>query len=251
MKIQTQSRWQSTILVLIAVTVLGAGAGFGAKVGGIVVKEVDGDTLWVEKGRPGPDGEYSSRKPVILKIRMVGIDAPESCFPTTGGCQSQGHFGTDSKNELAALAPVGAKVSVEEKGLDKYNRTLGRVFVRKSDVNLEMVRRGVAVTYIICEGESCNKTFLKKENVEGYSTACHEARENGLGLWNLKDSLTEMPFEFRMRLSGRKPDKFVGDVDSMYFVEPENYKEIDACNRVFFKSAAEAEAAGFSERRSG
>lgn len=243
MKIQSRTSRRSTNL-LVLIGLLGTEFGIAAKMRGTVVKEVDGDTLWVERER----GDIAPPKPEILKIRMIGMDSAESCFVATGGCVAQGHFGADAKAALGAMVPVGTRVTVDDKGTDKYNRTLGRVFLQQTDINLEMVRGGEAVTYIICEGESCNKKFLTSENVRGYSAACHSARENGLGIWNPADPLLELPFEFRMRLSGRVPDKFVGDIQSMNYVQPEDYKSVDACDRIFFKSEADAEKAGFSKR---
>jgi micrococcal nuclease len=73
---------------------------------------------------------------VQLKIRLEGIDAPE-----LGQA-----FGNAAKKALSDLA-FGRRVQVQVTGVDRYKRTLGVVFADRENVNLAMVRRGMAWRY--------------------------------------------------------------------------------------------------------
>ncbi len=207
---------------------------------GTIEKNVDGDTIWVQAS-----DNSSSTKRERLKIRMIGIDAPETHLPTTHGVVGQGAFGDTAAEEMVELAPLGARVVVQDKGLDKYGRTLGRVIVKGVDINLKMVESGWAIPYIICEGTTCTKDFFETENVEAYLNACHDAEDSGLGVFNPKKLLKEMPFEFRLRMQNRKPDKYVGDFKTKELYRPADYDEVEVCDRIFFKRLMDAKKAGF------
>ena len=246
MKIHAHSQWCTATLGMFFFTAAVASITAPASVlNAKVTRNVDGDTIWVEK--TGQSREYADAKPnpSILKIRMLGMDAPESCFPTAGGCVGQGHFGTDSKEKLAELVPVGTRVRIDEQGLDTYKRTLANVLVGKTDINLRMVELGLAIPYVICTGPTCDRAFFKKQNVSAYLNACHKARTKKVGIWNPKDPLREMPFEFRLRLSGRDPNKYVGDFRTQELFEPDDYKSVDVCDRIFFMTLDDAESAGY------
>ena len=160
---------------------------------GRVSRNVDGDTIWVQPDRSDSPTNEADGKP--LKIRMLSIDAPETHFPAENGAVvGQGKYGEVAASRLAALIPLGTRVLIKDEGLDKYNRTLGRVFLRNGDINLAMVKEGWAITYFICDGEKCTKNYFKNEEVEKYVTSCEQAKEKGLGIFNPKDPLREMPF---------------------------------------------------------
>ena len=92
---------------------------------GKVTRVSDGDTIHVT------DGSNFRHK-----IRLVGIDAPES---------SQ-KFGTESTKRLASLvANRIVKVSYSER--DQYDRILGTVWLGDTNVNLSMVESGHAWAY--------------------------------------------------------------------------------------------------------
>ena len=69
-------------------------------------------------------------------MRLVDIDAPEKGQP----------FGNRSKQALDALVH-GEEVLVVERGKDRYQRVLGRVYRGDVDANAEMVRGGMAWVY--------------------------------------------------------------------------------------------------------
>ena len=97
---------------------------------GTVTRVTDGDTLWL---RPDDD-DGARRKP--LKIRIEGIDAPETCQPW--GAQA-----------AAALRERlrGQHVEVTLLARDDYQRWLGTVSWHGEDVGAWMVREGNAWSY--------------------------------------------------------------------------------------------------------
>ena len=101
------------------------GAEAPAIVAGNVVGVHDGDSLTL-----------LTADRVQLKIRLEGIDAPE-----LGQA-----FGNAAKKALSDLA-FGRRVQVQVTGVDRYKRTLGVVLVDGKNINLEMVRRGLAWRY--------------------------------------------------------------------------------------------------------
>jgi len=87
---------------------------------------MDGDTvLLVREGQHEP-----------VKLRIEGIDAPETCQP--GGAESR-----DALIRLALRKPV----QVFDVGRDSYGRQVGRLSVDGVDLGAEMVRTGMAWAY--------------------------------------------------------------------------------------------------------
>lgn len=226
---------------IFVVCALLAGTSFGKPtrtLKGTITKVSDGDTVHFECSEG------------TLKVRMLHIDAAESHLPTTNnGMVGQQPWGDDATNVLARLIPVGSKVTLEDHGTDKYKRTLGVVLKSKTDINLEMVAKGHASPYIICEGKTCDENFIENNRVVEYLEACASARNARLGIYNPRHPLKELPFEFRIRMQEREPEKFVGDIETMEYYEPEYYEEVDPCNRVFFMRESEAKRAGFTAAR--
>jgi endonuclease YncB( thermonuclease family) len=91
---------------------------------GRVVSIADGDTLTVLVERQQ------------VKVRLVEIDAPE---------KSQA-FGNRSKQSLSDMC-FDKEAQIQEKGKDRYGRTLGRVYCGGMDTNAEQVRQGMAWVY--------------------------------------------------------------------------------------------------------
>jgi len=134
---------------------------------GRVVGVHDGDTITVLT----PDN-------VQLKIRLVEIDAPEIKQP----------FGQQSKQALSALV-FGKSVEIRPTGKDRYGRTLARVFVDGTDVNLAMVKAGMAWR------------FDKYSKDGAFQTAQQEAQRARRGLW--AEPAPVAPWEWRAVRKGR------------------------------------------------
>jgi endonuclease YncB( thermonuclease family) len=112
------------------------------------------------------------------KIRLAGIDAPES----------RQAFGTRSRQNLSGLA-FGKDVEVEWKKHDRYKRIVGKVLVDGHDVNLEQVRAGMAWWY---------RQYAKEQTSEDrqlYELAENEAKAARRGLWT--DNEPVPPWDFR------------------------------------------------------
>lgn len=87
---------------------------------------MDGDTvLLVRPGQTEP-----------VKLRIEGVDAPESCQPG----------GMASRDALIRLA-LRKEVQVTDLGQDSYGRQVGRLSVQGVDLGAEMVGSGMAWAY--------------------------------------------------------------------------------------------------------
>jgi endonuclease YncB( thermonuclease family) len=128
---------------------------------GKVVSIADGDTITVL------DADKKQNK-----VRLNGIDAPEK----------KQAFGTKSKARLGELV-AGKDVVVDWKEKDKYGRIVGQVHQGSLDVNLQMVKEGLAWHY---------KKYSKSADL---SRAEAEAKAGKKGLW--ADPNPVPPWEFR------------------------------------------------------
>lgn len=120
------------------------------------VRVIDGDTVEVKYN----DGRKSDR------IRLVGIDAPESSQT----------FGSESKNTLQNCVDNG-NVNIRWQEQDRYGRLLGIVMSGNTDCNYVQVQKGAAWHY---------KQYSKgqpKGSAQTYAMAENDARSANLGLW--------------------------------------------------------------------
>jgi endonuclease YncB( thermonuclease family) len=201
-----------------------------------VTRVVDGDTVHALDS----DGE-------VIKIRMQGVDAPESKLPTDQGIVGQMPWGKASSDSLTRMLPKGSRVQLEVFGTDKYGRTIAHVLLQGKNLNIEQLRKGHAVSYIICEPGECSEKYLDEVRSQEIIEACHAAQKAELGIFDRENPLGELPFEFRLRLQNRTPDKFVGDITTREYFDPQNYRSVPICDRIFFMSEADAQAVGFTK----
>jgi micrococcal nuclease len=113
------------------------------------------------------------------KIRLVGIDAPE-----TGQA-----FGTKSRDALRALV-LQKSVTVHAHGQDRYGRTLGSLEIDGDDVALRMITAGLAWH------------FERYSDDEELAAAERNARAARRGLW--ADPEPVPPWEWRANEKERK-----------------------------------------------
>ena len=118
------------------------------------------------------------------KIRLVGIDAPEKSRKKHEPGQP---FSQASTKYLAALV-LNKNVDIVSYGTDRYGRTLGVVYVDGKNVNLEMVKAGLAEVYR-------GKPASGFDN-DPYQKAEDAARYAGKGMWSLGDKYIS-PKEWR------------------------------------------------------
>ena len=130
-----------------------------------VVKVVDGDTFWTDDGNERG-----------LKIRLIGVDAPES---RNTGKKKIGYYGQESKLFLTKMLS-GKKVRlVYDVGKkDQYDRELAYVYLENGTfVNAALVKEGYAMVMTVPPNVKYAALFVKLER---------QARNRNKGLWNEK-----------------------------------------------------------------
>ena len=139
-----------------------------------ITKISDGDTVQAVT----PEGTK-------LKVRLYGIDAPE----TQKGKIPGEPFGSDSRNHLATL--VNQKtVRVEIRDIDRYRRMVAVLWLGERNVNQEMLSAGMAEAYVEHLKQPYRAPFLQAEQ---------EAKSQGKGIWS-QGSSYERPSQFRRRM---------------------------------------------------
>lgn len=116
-----------------------------------VTRIIDGDTLELSTGQ---------------KIRLIGIDTPESGDP----------YYQEAKQELSSLI-LNKTITLEKdvSETDKYGRLLRYIYLDDLFINEEMVRRGFARVYTYPPDVKYANLFKETET---------EARTNQIGLWS-------------------------------------------------------------------
>jgi micrococcal nuclease len=122
-----------------------------------VIRVDDGDTIIAE----GHDIE--------IKVRLAGIDAPE--IPMWGSYVAR------SKDYLAEMI-LNKSVEIKGHGVGPLNRVLGVIYLENKNINLEMVRAGLAVAY--------RGILLRGSDSTSYIRAEAETRGAKRGMWSLE-----------------------------------------------------------------
>lgn len=169
------------------------------------------------------------------KLRFNGIDAPEVGQD----------FGQASKKHLAGLV-FGKDVLVIGSKRDRYGRLVATVMLGEVNVNVEMLRAGLAWFYRQYASD------IPAENRPAYEQAETEARAAKRGLW--RDAHQIPPWDFRhpppsQQSTGRPP--VVGNQRSrIYHLQScPDYGRVTEANRVPFDTPEDAEKAGFRKAR--
>lgn len=152
---------------LIAVLCLLATSASAETLTGIVVGIADGDTLTLL------DANRQQHK-----IRLMGIDAPESHQP----------FGQKSKTQLSAMT-FNREATAECGKIDKYHRRICKIVVAGVDINLEQIKSGMAWHY---------KQYANEQSPsdrEDYTVGEFNAKIRRLGLWSDKNPIP--PWDWR------------------------------------------------------
>lgn len=138
-----------------------------------VVRVVDGDTIVViVSGRS--DGPGAGQAPIgeEVRVRLIGIDTPESVKPGTPvEC-----FGKEASAAATALLQgqdVRLVKDVEE--TDAYDRLLRYVYLGAEMANARLVTNGYATAYTYPPNVRWADLFVQLER---------EARDNNRGLWS-------------------------------------------------------------------
>jgi len=145
-----------------------------------ITKISDGDTVQAIT----PEGTK-------LKVRLYGIDAPE----TPKGKIPGEPFGNDARDYLAALVEQKT-VRVEIREIDRYRRMVAILWLGERNVNREMISAGMAEAY---------EEYLKQPYRTPFIQAEQEAKTQGKGIWS-QGSHYERPSQFRRRMGSRTKD---------------------------------------------
>jgi endonuclease YncB( thermonuclease family) len=156
----------ASVLLLLVVT----DAHAGRLIDGMVRAVYDGDTVLL-----------ATREDNRLKVRLYGIDAPETAKPDSPGQP----FGEVARRTLMYKI-MGRQVSVEIMDMDRYRRTVAVIRYDGRDINREMVAEGMAWAY---------RQYLQGPYASEYIDAEEVARARHKGLW--RDDNPLPPWEFR------------------------------------------------------
>jgi len=135
---------------------------FPAEIRGKIVRVADGDTVTVLDALDGAP----------FRVRLDKIDAPELRQP----------FGPEAAAYLSALIS-GKEVVIRFRKIDRYGRIIATVYHGGRDVNLLMVRAGLAWHYAYFD------------DTPAYREAEKQARAARRGLWRQDNPVN--PYEFR------------------------------------------------------
>jgi micrococcal nuclease len=130
-----------------------------------VTKVVDGDTFWVDNHTT--EG---------LKIRLIGIDAPESRNVFKKKKQP---YGIESKAFLTQmLQNEYVRLEFDVDSLDQYGRTLAYAYLENGEmINEVLVKTGNAQIMTITPNIVYENLFIEAQRT---------AREKSLGLWSIE-----------------------------------------------------------------
>ena len=157
----------SKLIILLCLSVMFGHA--NADVKGRVIRVVDGDTIILQ--------EMNGK---IIKVRLLGIDAPELDQP----------FGYESSALLTSFVE-NKMVYVASNKKDRYQRLLGKVLMKEKDINYQLIKNGYAWHF---KRYSSNQ---KKNDVLLYADAEKEAQQFRRGLW--KALSPTPPWEWRKK----------------------------------------------------
>lgn len=198
---------------------------------GRVVSVADGDTITVlDAGR------------MQHRIRLNGIDAPESSQP----------FSQVSRRHLSEMV-AGRDVIVVWDKRDRYGRLVGTVLVDGQNANLAQLTAGLAWYYRYYASDVPAELRPRYEAAEAAAKAARR------GLW--ADPQPVAPWAYRNpSLAGTGPQtagstapagRIIGNRNSRIYHLPgcRSYDAVAERNRVYFETAADAEAAGYRKAR--
>lgn len=107
------------------------------------------------------------------KVRLIGVDTPESVHPDKNKNSEEGKKASDYTKEKLQGKKVGLEYDVQKN--DKYGRILAYVWNESKMYNLELLEKGYAKVMTIPPNIKYSKLFLEKQKI---------AQETNQGFWN-------------------------------------------------------------------
>ncbi len=169
------------LAAILQILLLTVAAHAGRTVEGMVKAVYDGDTVLL-----------NTREESRLKVRLYGIDAPETKKPDVAGQP----YGDLSKRTLMNKI-MGRRVTAEIIDIDQYKRTVVVIRYAGRNINSEMVSEGMAWAY---------RQYLHGAYASEYIGAESLARSRRAGLW--RESNPQPPWEFRNGRKGRGENSY-------------------------------------------
>lgn len=161
-----------SLFALSLVLLLTCTAHAGRIIEGMVKAVYDGDTILL-----------ATREDNRLKVRLYGIDAPETKKPDKPG-QPYG----DVSKRMLMYKIMGRRVTAEIIDVDQYKRAVVVIRFNGRDINREMVIEGMAWAY---------RQYLQGPYESEYVRIEAGARSRRAGLW--RESNPQPPWEFRQK----------------------------------------------------
>ena len=140
-----------------------------ADLNGVISRVIDADTVVIK-----------SDQGINYKVRLLGIDAPEI----------NQVYGKEATRYLSNKV-LGKNLKVLGKNKDRYHRLLGKLILNGNDINLDLVKNGMAWHYKFYKKSQEKKDQLLYSNAEIY------AKVNNLGLWAKKMPMP--PWQWRKK----------------------------------------------------
>jgi endonuclease YncB( thermonuclease family) len=153
-------------------------------VAGTVIQVTDGDSIQVVTP------EHTK-----LKVRLYGIDAPETAKVNahSGQVNKAGQPYAEESRRALADKVNGAQIRLDVIDIDKYRRLVCMVWLGDRNINLEMVTEGHAEAFI---------EYLKPPYRAEFLDAEREAKSARRGIWSLPDYERPRAFRKRLKVSG-------------------------------------------------
>lgn len=121
------------------------------------------------------------------KIRLAGIDAPESRQP----------YGQLARQFLSQMVE-GQWVRVQYDKSDRYGRVVGKIEREGRDINLQLLRLGLAWHFKKYQNEQSG------EDRAAYAQAEQQAQLDRVGLW--RDPRPQAPWDYRAQTRQSQDD---------------------------------------------
>lgn len=127
-----------------------------------VVEVIDGDTIKVQYGNE------------VKKVRLIGIDAPETVDPNKGK-ECYGEEASNYLKDKLTDKDVLLATDSSQDNIDAYGRLLRYVILDGMDINADLISNGYAREY------TYEKDYVRKDT---YLPIQENAKKNKLGLWS-------------------------------------------------------------------
>lgn len=185
-----------------------------------VVRVVDGDTIVVD---------FNDKDE---KVRLIGIDTPESVHPDANKNTEEGITASDFTKNLLSDKSVSLEFDVSER--DRYGRLLAYVYLEGEMVNKTLLKEGYAQVATYPPNVAYVDDFTELQRI---------ARENAVGFWGIvPEENIETPTESKIT-----EKRLIGSVNSNKY-HKEGYThngQIAEHNLVYFKNIEDAVSQGY------